>query len=665
MADSDKAVFLSYASEDADAAARICAGLRAAGIEVWFDQSELRGGDSWDHHIRKQIRECALFVPIISAHTQSRSEGYFRLEWDLADQRSHMIVRSKAFIVPVCVDRTSDKGAEVPESFSKAQWTRLPGGEPTPAFCDRVAMLLRGGEAGRQSVRSMPTPGGAPVRHRLHWGTLVAIVALGFPTISIIGWIAYRLIPAPPPPTPKTPVVAAVPVTAVTDKSIAVLPFADMSEKRDQEYFSDGLSEELIDTLSRNPDLKVIARTSSFAFKGKNEDIRTIARTLGVANLLEGSVRKSGSELKITAELIRAVDGVNLWSQSYERHLTDVFKVQEEIAVAVVKGLQAKLLPAALESHSATKNLDAYSLYLRGQYFTRQANDADTEQGIAILKQAIALDPDYAPAHVELATAYLYVATFGGGTPGSLERAHEELNTALRLDPHLPSALFLRVNLAIVDWDWASARSQLDQLRAAGVRDAGMQFRNGQLARALGHADEALPYFLQGLQLDPLRVIYHVQLSMLYQALGRPAECRAAAESAIRISPAVTKVHLLLGLLELDAGNLEAAKAAMDQESGEYYRLQGLSMVYFAQKRKAESDAALAKLISKYQAISAIQIASAYAYRGERDKAFEWLNRAVEQKDAGLVNIKTDPVFATLRDDPRFKAVLRKVNLPV
>ena len=182
---------------------------------------------------------------------------------------------------------------------------------------------------------------------------------------------------------------------AAPDKSIAVLPFVDMSEKRDQEYFSDGLSEELIDHLSHNPELKVIARTSSFAFKGKNEDIRTIARTLGVANLLEGSVRKAGNQLRITAQLIRAVDGVDLWSESYERQLTDVFKVQQDIATAVVKGLQAKLLPAPLAPNSTPRNMDAYSLYLRGQYFARRASDADVAQGIEILKQSVALEPGF------------------------------------------------------------------------------------------------------------------------------------------------------------------------------------------------------------------------------------------------------------------------------
>ena len=420
MSHTNRAVFLSYATEDAAAAAHISAGLRAAGIEVWFDQSELRGGDAWDHHIRGQIRDCALFVPIISAHTQSRPEGYFRLEWDLAEQRSHMIVRSKAFIVPVCIDDTPDARAEVPDSFLKAQWTRLPGGVTTQAFCDRMATLLAGGETGKRPSGAAPARISVPAASRSsHWR---AVAAAGVLVLAAIGWLAWRQLQAAKPALAPAPAVAVAP-----DKSIAVLPFVDMSEKRDQEYFSDGLSEELIDRLSHNPELKVIARTSSFAFKGRNEDIRTIARTLGVANLLEGSVRKSGNQLRITAQLIRAADGVDLWSESFERQLTDVFKVQQDIAAAVVTGLQVKLLPAATAPNSTPHNMDAYSLYLRGQYFARRASDADVAQGIAILKQAIALEPDFAPSHAELANAYLYVATFGSGEAGMLEGAGREM----------------------------------------------------------------------------------------------------------------------------------------------------------------------------------------------------------------------------------------------
>jgi len=656
MSDTEKAVFLSYTSEDAAAAARICAGLRAAGVEVWFDQSELRGGDAWDLHIRNQIRDCALFVPIISSHTQGRPEGYFRLEWDLAEQRSHMIVRSKAFIVPVCIDHTSDVRAEVPESFLKAQWTRLPDGVTTPPFCERVAMLLAGGEVGKRPARSLPATTPVPARRSFLW---LAAAAAGVLMAAAIGWQAWRLMP-----TKQVPIPPATPVVAIPEKSIAVLPFVDMSEKRDQEYFSDGLSEELIDHLSHNPELKVIARTSSFAFKGKNEDIRTIARTLGVANLLEGSVRKAGNQLRITAQLIRAGDGVDLWSESYERQLTDVFKVQQEIAAAVVKGLQAKLLPAALAPHSTPHNMDAYSLYLRGQYFALRGSDPDVAQGIVMLKQAIALEPDFAPAHVMLAVAYQYVATFGSGETGILERAGHENDEALRLDPTLRSALLLRASLAIVNWDWAAAKAQLDALLASQPHDYGALYPSAGLARAFGHKDQALAYFRESLQLDPLSVIGHVQLAMLLTAMQRPTEARAAAEAAVAINPMATKAHLLIALIDLDAGQLDAASAALDRESGEYYQLEGRVILAFARKRMPESNAALGKLIDAYHATAAVQIAQAYAYRGERAKAFEWLDHAYTQKDPGLIAVKTDPLFASLRTDPRFSVLLRKMNLP-
>ena len=198
MSELGKAVFLSYASEDAQAAARICEALRAAGVEVWFDQSELRGGDAWDHKIRQQIRDCALFVPIISENTQTRSEGYFRLEWDLADQRSHMIAHSKAFIVPVCVDATADKGAVVPESFLNVQWTRIPGGEASGGFCERVKMLM-GGDVQTASASAKPLPMHSVVppkrpSRRMAVALAAAMVAVG---IAGVAWQNQDTTPCP------------------------------------------------------------------------------------------------------------------------------------------------------------------------------------------------------------------------------------------------------------------------------------------------------------------------------------------------------------------------------------------------------------------------------------------------------------------------------------
>jgi TolB-like protein len=666
------AVFLSYASQDAEAASRICDALRAGGIEVWFDQSELRGGDVWDQKIRREIHDCTLFIPVISASTAARHEGYFRLEWDLADQRSHMMARSRVFVVPVCLDTTTEAAADIPESFKRVQWTRLPGGNAPPGFVDRIKRLLapeafHASPGARQPAAPTSHPAAAAasgpttppqLRPVLLMIAAVAVIGLGYFAVDkfVLSKREAGTNQASAPPA------QAVTSVRIPEKSIAVLPFVDMSEKHDQEYFSDGLSEELLDLLAKTDGLEVIARTSSFYFKGKQVTITEIANTLHVAHVLEGSVRKAGRTMRVTAQLIRAKDGVHLWSDTYDRDLKDVFRVQDEIAAAVVKALQLKLLStvAKTESH----NTDAYTLYLQGQYFARRASDVDVERGIASLKQAIALAPDFAPAHAELAGAYLYVHTFGSGAPGSLDRATAEANEALRLDPSLRQAQDVRSNLAIILWDWAGAKRQLDQALAAAPRDPDALFRRGGLERALGHPVEALLYYRKSLELDPLRVGYHVQLAMLLDGLARPDEARAAAETAIAISPTVSKAHLIVGLLELNAGHLEAASVAMEQEPGEYYRLEGRAIVAFAAKRMADSDAALARLIEAYHDTAAVQIAQAYAYRGERAKALDWLDQAVVQRDPGIINIKTDPMFAGLRGDTRYKAVLRKMNLP-
>ena len=292
MTESSKAVFLSYASHDAQAARRICDALQSAGVEVWFDQSELRGGDAWDRQIRKHIHDCALFVPIISSTTQERLEGYFRREWKLAVDRIHDMADAKPFLVPVVIDDTKDQEAEVPESFRGVQWTHLPDGQTPPAFVDRVLRLLSPGQsrtpehsrpsAGPTSRVVTPSHGTPRTSRRFQLAVMliaaIAVIAGGYTAIERFVLSTHV---AEQGPASVHAAQSVVPQNTVPEKSIAVLPFVDMSEKKDQEYFSDGLSEELIDHLAHSADLKVIARTSSFQFKGKNEEVRT--RKLGAA----------------------------------------------------------------------------------------------------------------------------------------------------------------------------------------------------------------------------------------------------------------------------------------------------------------------------------------------------------------------------------------------
>ena len=326
------AVFLSYASQDAEAAQKLCDALRAAGIAVFLDQSELRGGDAWDQRIRQQIHDCALFIPIISANTASRHEGYFRLEWDLADQRTHMIARSRVFIVPVCLDATTQVAADVPESFQRVQWTRLSGGVTPAAFVERIRRLLSAepasgptgttSNAARMSL-APSTRKGFLASWRSKPALLTTIAAL---VLALSYVAANRLVPWKRDAevgSAAAPAAQSAPATSTAfnppPHSIAVLPFVNLSGDASQDYFSDGLTEELLNSLTRINELQVAARTSSFSFEGEHPDIATVARKLNVGAILEGSVRRSAHTIRITAQLINSITGFHVWSKTYDR----------------------------------------------------------------------------------------------------------------------------------------------------------------------------------------------------------------------------------------------------------------------------------------------------------------------------------------------------------
>ena len=368
MSTSTRAVFLSYASQDVEAARRICDALRAVGLDVWFDQSALRGGDAWDASIRRQIKECALFVPVISANTQAREEGYFRREWNLAVNRTLDMADDKAFLLPVVIDATVDVNARVPEKFREVQWTHAPAGEALASFAERVQRLMSGRAASATPV-------------------------------------------APSPMAPATAPAAAEPADEAP--SIAVLPFVNRSRDEDDEYFSDGLADELLSVLAKIRGLRVAARTSAFQFKGKSDDIAMIGRKLNVTTVLEGSVRKAGNRMRISVQLVKVADGYHLWSETYNRTLEDIFKVQDDIAQSVVKELRTTLLGGAADATAqvaaAVKgradNPEAHRLYLQGRFFLERVTEADVARAVEYLDQATALDPEFALGWPGLARA--------------------------------------------------------------------------------------------------------------------------------------------------------------------------------------------------------------------------------------------------------------------
>ncbi len=662
---SSRAVFVSYTSEDLEAARHLCETLRAGGIEVWFDQNELRGGDAWDQKIRGQIRDCALFIPIISAHTQSRQEGYFRLEWRLADQRTHLMARNKAFVIPVVIDGTSGSSADVPESFSAVQWTRLPAGATPPAFVARVRQLLSPESEAAPAAREFAYA----ARAGRTWGT-AAVLGILVAVLAVIGagyWAMYRFVL---PRSPAVTAVAASPAVVGADeasgsppeKSIAVLPFLDISEKRDQEYFSDGLSEELIDLLAKTPGLEVIARTSSFYFKGRQATIGEIAKTLNVANVIEGSVRKSGNTLRVTAQLIRARDGVNLWSETYDRDLKDVFQVQDDIARGVVDKLKLTLLAAPSDPAMRTANTAAYSLYLQGRYFVGRDSEADLAKAQDFFQQALALDPNYAPAWAaEGSIAVRRIANGFITEQEGLAAARAAAAKALQLDPTNGDACAVRGNDQFINLKWREADATFSHCRQIAPDNSNVLLGVAILARQLGRDEESLAIFHQVLERDPLNFLAGRYLARTLYHAGRLGDAEAAIRHVIDINSMQPGVHYELGRILLATGDMNGALAAFAAENGQGWKQYGLALGCRIAEHRAQAEAAL-KDMRLHEVGSEFQLAETYAYCGDADRAFEWLDKCINN-DPGILWLIKDPLFQSLLNDPRYAAYLRKINL--
>jgi TolB-like protein len=534
-----RAVFLSYSREDTEAARRIADALRAFGLEVWFDQNELRGGDSWDAKIKKQIRECSLFLPIISSHTQSRVEGYFRREWKLGVERTHDMAGGVAFITPVVVDDTLESAALVPEEFMRYQWTRLPHGVPSPEFVGQVKRLL---EAPRQAASAAPrlqaapasAPGaGAPPRRAalpgLVWGALGAVVV----GIGAVLYVSLR--PARPVGAPQ-PVAQAGPAAA-NDKSIAVLPFDNMSEEKDASaFFADGMQEDILTNLSYIHDLRVVSRTSVMQYRGTTKPIREIARELGVTYVLEGSVRRAGSKVRVTGQLIHASTDEHVWAKAYDRDITDVFAIQAELSQAIAAALQAAISPAeqTLLERKPTSNPDAYDLNLKARS-AYEGNSTDLSIQEKWLVDAVQLDPSFAQAWALLAA--LHAGSHFNEIDGSaerLEKAKAAIETAVRLAPNDPVVIEMRGDYYYYAYrDYVTAAAQYRRLQAIRPNSPEAFGSLGLIYRRQGRWEDAVANFRRALELDPQNMRYRTVLSAQLMIMRRYDEAMAEMRRAV------------------------------------------------------------------------------------------------------------------------------------
>jgi adenylate cyclase len=502
---------------------------------------------------------------------------------------------------------------------------------------------------------------GHRARHRISGVELSILIALLLIAGSVLWW-ASRM---------ETTHVVSTTVADAThfnpplgDKSIAVLPFVDLSEKKDQEYFADGMAEEMVDILARIPQLRVIGRVSSFHFKGQAEDLPTIGERLGAAYILTGSVRRGGPQIRVTAQLFEARSGAQLWAESYDREFGDVLALQDQIASNIARALQLAIVMDDAQELRRLKSPEAYALYLRG----RSAYDrggVGLREAQANFEQVLALEPKFPRVTEALALTHLaLIANYMVPNRIGWQNAVDAANLTLRLDPKSALAhAILGLKLAVYDYDWAGAGQELDRALTAESRDPLVLYNCSWLAFDIGRVDEALHLQDAALSLDPLNPDSLQNGAIIHYLLGHFDLAERGFRKSLEVSPTFGGSHKYLGQILLLQGRPRAAFQEMETERGSDRDI-GLALVYHALGQRVESDVALDREKNKRSELSEVSIATAYAYRGEIDQAFSWLEKAVAARDGALGHkLEHEPLLAPLRSDPRYLRLLRYMHL--
>jgi TolB-like protein len=540
------AVFLSYASQDAEAARRICDALRAAGVEVWFDQSELIGGDAWDAKIRMQIAECALFVPIISASTQARREGYFRLEWKLAAQRTHMIADGTPFLLPVVIDATRDGDALVPVEFKALQWTRLSDADSMRAFPGRVQTLLGAAKTASPARLEVTRPE-PPVRRSFRRNVLLVAAVFAVVISVIVVWRPWSANTGIRPGVQPASATASPPAESARlgPKSVVVFPLENLSPDPENAFFTDGVHYEIIATLSAIPDLKVVSRESAVALKGIAGSLAERAGKVGAANVISGSVRRDARNVRIHLELRRARDEALLWQQAYERPLSEgPLALQSDIADKVARALQARNARGNYAgAQFMTKDPRAYDLFLK----TQHSNYLDRSTAAAVrhvgdLEKALELDPGYSTAMRMLVTIHLRLRNeieFDFATrTHHLQRAKHWADTLARVAPGGAGDDALANYFRSVDRDLSRALAHAENAVRALPNDATAHNRLGLVYFSLGRPHDSIPAYKEALALDPLNPVFRTNHLFAITVLRRTEEfMRALNDEPIESMP--------------------------------------------------------------------------------------------------------------------------------
>jgi len=617
MIESTKAIFLSYASQDAEMARRVADALREAELAVWFDQNELRGGDAWDATIRTRIKECVLFVPFISKNTESRSEGYFRLEWKLAVDRSHLMADDQAFLMPVVIDDISEAKARVPDRFRERQWSRLPDAAAFAAFAERVVQAISR-QSNSDVIRAPPDqPRGTSAR-----------------------------------------------------KAIAVLPLANMSADPENEYFSDGITEDIINALAKVPGIQVASRTSSFAFKDKNVDLRQIGEKLGVTSVLSGSVRKVGNRIRIVVQFVNVESGYHIWSETYDRQLEDVFAIQDEISRAIVDALKLQLVDTRADLVVPTTDIEAYNLYLKGRFFFNKYTESGLRRGLDFFQQALMRDTGFARAFAGIADCWADLGDDWVAPDDAYPRAKAAAARALEYDPNLADAMTsLGKVLCWYEWDFAAAARQLERAVSVNPSYAEAHYVLGTTLPAIGRLDEAIEEMRKAITLDPLSAQFSRWLGRFLLYSRDYAGAIAQNLKTLELDAGYFQAYLDIGAAHLALGDPEQALTwwhkgqMLDSSVRSYDAFIVRALAPLSRHEEAAEILARLEEESQHKYLRAESLAMGYAAIGDADRAFLSLERAFQARSAGLIYLQIDPGYQSLRKDPRFGELAQRIGL--
>jgi serine/threonine-protein kinase len=656
------AVFISYASQDAPIAEELCSALEQGGVACWLAPRNVRPGDFYADSIVQAINGCAVLVLLLSQSAIDSPHVLREVERASAKRRPIIGFRIDAAALP--------PGLEY--FLSTSQWIDASAGRAERLF-PRLLEAVRSRITTPATGDPPPAPAARPAPSRKHNRRTIALAVAVAVALSYV--VVDRLWLSKHSAAPRIPAAAA-PDFIPPPHSIAVLPFVNMSGDAKQDYFSDGISEELLNSLSRLNDLQVVARTSSFSFKGQNVDVSTIAHKLNVGAILEGSVRRAGNTVRITVQLINGVSGFHIWSQTYDRQLSDILKLQTEVATSVAQQLEVRLAgneTAVLELGSTT-NAQAYEAYLRGSELLSDTDtgEAELRAALAAFDQAIALDPNYAQAHARRASALADISIFVDLKPEELARVREQARLAgeraVALAPELGDAhQALAGVLSNGLLDFADAAPEFDRALALSPGSARVQLGFAAFAGQLGHFGAAIKAARRAVDLDPQNANAQVTLGQVLGQARRYSEALAALQAAKVLRPNSNFITSNMAYVLLGSGQFEKVRAlcesgALPAQSAGRHLL--LAIAYHGLKREQEAQDQVAQFKAVHESGASLELAGVYAQLGETAAALQELTRAEQQRDPAFQVLRVAWPLDPIRNEPQFKAIESRMKFP-